>query len=77
MVPFLNLEPILQAPAGHPVTEAEAIQLVWGAVNSNFWGFRGIPAVRWLAGRESALNREGVRLSPPAPAPAPAISIQN
>ena len=35
MVPFLNLEPIIQAPAGHPVTEAEAIQLIWEAVNSN------------------------------------------
>ena len=45
MIPFLNLEPILQAPAGHPVTEAEAIQLIWGAVNSNFRGFRGIPAL--------------------------------
>ena len=45
MIPFLNLEPILQAPAGHPVSEAKSIQLIWGAVNSNFRGFRGIPAL--------------------------------
>ena len=45
MIPFLNLEPILQAPAGHPVSAAKANQLIWGAVNSNFRGFRGIPAL--------------------------------
>ena len=45
MIPFLNLEPILQAPAGHPVSEAEAIQPIWRAVNSNFRCFQGIPAL--------------------------------
>ena len=38
MIPFLYLEPLLQAPAGHPASEAEVIQLIWGAVNMNFCG---------------------------------------
>ena len=45
MIPFLYLEPLLQAPAGHPASEAEVIQLIWGAVNLNFCGFRGIPSL--------------------------------
>ena len=45
MIPFLDLEPLLQAPAGHPESKAENIQLIWGAVNSNFCGFRGVPSL--------------------------------
>ena len=45
MIPFLDLEPLLQAPAGHPESKAEVIQLIWGAVNSNFCGFRGVPSL--------------------------------
>ena len=45
MIPFLYLEPLLQAPAGHPASEAEVIQLIWGAINLNFCGFRGIPSL--------------------------------
>ena len=45
MIPFLHLEPLLQAPAGHPASEAEVIQLIWGAVNLNFCGFQGIPSL--------------------------------
>ena len=43
MIPFLNLELLLPAPAGHPASEAEVIQPLWGAVNLNFCGYQGIP----------------------------------
>ena len=45
MIPFPYLESLLQAPAGYPAFEAEAIQLIWGVVNLNFCGFRGIPSL--------------------------------
>ena len=57
MIPFLYLEPLLQAPVGQPVSEAEVIQLIWGAVNMNFCGFRGIPSLCcWV------VDRKGIRL---------------
>ena len=69
MVPFLNLEPILQAPAGHPVTEAEAIQLIWGAVNSNFRGFRGYSSCQVVGRKGICLEQGGCEIVAPSPCP--------
>ena len=52
MIPFLDLEPLLQAHAGHPESKAEVIQLICGAVNSNFCGFRGFPSLLSSGGQE-------------------------
>ena len=57
MIPFLYLEPLLQAPVGQPASEAEVIQLIWGAVNMNFCGFRGIPSLCCRV-----VDRKGIRL---------------
>ena len=60
MIPFLGLEPLEQAPPGRVVSEAEAIQLIWGHVNSNFRGFRGISEVSCkLSGRKSVCLESG------------------
>ena len=45
VVPFLGLEPLVLPPDFRLVSEAEAIQLLWGQVDSSFKGFRGIASV--------------------------------
>ena len=45
MILLLDLEPVHEALAGGLASEVEAIQLIWGVVNSNFRGFRGIAAL--------------------------------
>ena len=60
VIPFLGLEPLGQAPPGRVVSEAEAIQLIWGHVNSDFRGFRGIAGVSCkLSGRKSVCLESG------------------
>ena len=60
VIPLLGLEPLGQAPPGIVVSEAEAIQLIWGHVNSDFRGFRGIAGVSCkLSGRKSVCLESG------------------
>ena len=59
VVPFLGLEPLVLPPDFRLVSEAEAIQLIWGQVNSNFKGFRGIASVCC-----KIVNRRGICQEP-------------
>ena len=42
---WLGLLPLSRAPALSLPSEVEVLQMIWGHVNSNFTGFRGIASI--------------------------------
>ena len=64
MISFLDLEYLLQAPAGHPASEAEVIQLIRGAFMVS--EVSPASAVRCWTGKASVLSSEGARGKSPA-----------
>ena len=60
VIPLLELEPLDRAPAGSLPSEAECIQLIWGHVNSNFSGFKGVASVSCkMVGRKTVCLDSG------------------
>ena len=60
VIPLLELEPLAQAPAGSLPSEAECLQLIWGHVNSNFSGFKGVASISCkVVGRKSICPEPG------------------
>ena len=51
MIPFLDLEPLLQAPAGHPASKAEVIQLICWSCNLELLWFPKYPLPHGWIGR--------------------------
>ena len=60
VIPLLELEPLAQALAGSLPSEAECLQLIWGHVNSNFSGFKGVASISCkVVGRKSIFPKPG------------------
>jgi len=45
LIPLLGMEPLGRAPIQSLPSEADTIRLIWGHVDSNFKGFRGISSI--------------------------------
>ena len=59
-IPLLELDPINWAYLGSLPSEAQAIQLLWGHVNSNFVGFQGVASVSCrIVARKSICQKPG------------------
>ena len=55
---WLGLLPLSRAPALSLPSEVEVLQMIWGHVNSNFTGFRGIASIccKLVGGKAICLN---------------------